>query len=336
MTNVLVEAAAAEGKDALLLNLDETSVAFTLTQPRGHIAWEKTALDRVRPTVKVTKAQKRTAMTHACIIAADPEVQSCLPQYLVGNENIIKAGEIDALRESLPANVFLFRRKTGWMKEPMMLKLLDELAASLAPWTASRRPILLLDAASVHMTEAVQDRAQALGIWLSVIAGGLTWLLQPADVRTFRLYKDKLRRELLKARAASGDGKPTISQWVKATGVVIDTYVKTTNWAPAFRECGVAGSQTDVSPFIRRTVGEDTLSKITPGVPSTADLKMLWSCTALMNAELLAVQHLPPPPALPPPPPAEGLPVPKRRLSRRTSAAELLADVSESGGETLE
>jgi hypothetical protein len=94
------------------------------------------------------------------------------------------------------AEAYLCAQESGWQDGQNMLRWID---AILVPYLQEKVqgriiPIhLLLDHFSVHWTEAVQERLQALGVTCHKVPAGCTGLVQPIDVGIGKPFKDRVR-----------------------------------------------------------------------------------------------------------------------------------------------
>ena len=81
------------------------------------------------------------------------------------------------------------------------------LAATLAPFSATRQLILLFDAVPLHLADEVFDELRLRSIWFLVIPARVTWLLQPLDTHAFATHKRYLNMSFQHTIVA-GDGTP--------------------------------------------------------------------------------------------------------------------------------
>ena len=130
------------GKPLLRINLDETRIPFHHTLPRGMRAkHQKTKLCGLLPRRRklvqnVGLGKQRAGFTHVAMICDDVSLQPRLPQILIGNESLFPAATIGALQGTLPPNIHLWRRKSGWVTKGLMQEILKELGAALGVLTA--------------------------------------------------------------------------------------------------------------------------------------------------------------------------------------------------------
>ena len=74
-----------DGKAALRINMDETSVCLWQGGGKGTVICRKRrAPDGPEPAERVSRAKRRACLTHVAFICDRPELQPILPQVLVG------------------------------------------------------------------------------------------------------------------------------------------------------------------------------------------------------------------------------------------------------------
>jgi hypothetical protein len=131
------------------------------------------------------------------------DVQARLPQFFVGNEHVFPKGELEAAILNKPDTVHFWREKSGWCTVELMCRVLVLIAKVLREFT-DVQPIILWDAAAVHVHRQVLWQAVQLKLWLCCIPAGTTFVLQPLDTHCFAAYKRYLRngwRRLLGQRS---------------------------------------------------------------------------------------------------------------------------------------
>lgn len=92
----------------------------------------------------------------------------------------------------IPNNVCVSASKNGWMTSEKMFEWLRRV------WGRNIddvRRLIILDRATVHTANAVQERVRELDTDMVYIPGGCTHLLQPADRSWCKPFKDRLRRQ---------------------------------------------------------------------------------------------------------------------------------------------
>ena len=178
-----LEAKAPEGKRILLLNLDETSLCLHQGRQKGIICLDrKTWRSLAQP---IPHALRRSYISYVSIICDSEAIQRILPQFLIGNAAVVKRRSMPELVRKLSPNVHLWRRKSAWVNERVMLDILRHLHSALRPYLGELQPILLSDAAPPHTTPLVFRMARRLCIWPLTVPATLTWLLQPLDTHGF-------------------------------------------------------------------------------------------------------------------------------------------------------
>ena len=137
-----------EGKKALLLNLDESSICTFMGKSVGNLfAWKGIAQ-------KASRGQQRTYLSYVAIICDDPILQTGLPQFIVANKRTLSERQAVRLRSAGPANIHLLREKSAWVNADILAQIIGALAGALAPYTGTLQPILLFDACRPHVTRS--------------------------------------------------------------------------------------------------------------------------------------------------------------------------------------
>ena len=255
-----------EPLEPLMLNLDETAVAYYHGDQRGNlVAYKRARRDGPEPVQRVSRRQLRGCLTHVAIIADRADVQAVLPQVLLGNESMLPARVVRAMEGTLPPNVIVKRAKSSWTNIPTMVWVLDLVARALEPWRATHQPILLMDCARQHLHESVARAAKRRGLWLAFVPAGLTWLLQPCDTHVFLRYKRHLRRGYAAARSTSEDGRVTVATWLQLIAATIREVLQGNRWQLAFVQTGLDGTQAGLSSYVCKELGP------LPALPAPSD-----------------------------------------------------------------
>ena len=115
------------------------------------------------------------------------------------------------------------------------------------------QPILLLDAAHIHIHREVLEEAMKLKLWMCCVPACTTWLLQPLDMHCLAQYQRYLRhawRRLLQA------GPVSFEAWVKLLGVASNSFINGRRWDRAFEANGLLGDRSNLSNALKeRLVG---------------------------------------------------------------------------------
>ena len=146
-----------QGKEPLLINLDETSVPVVFTGGKGNIvavrgkhAW------RTMPRQRLGRAQQRMFFTHVGIICNKPEIQPLLPQVIFVGAHTISLTEWRDVTANLPGNVYVKRMPKGWNNTTQHRIIIRILGMILRQFTATMQPILSFDAAPLHLAPEVK------------------------------------------------------------------------------------------------------------------------------------------------------------------------------------
>lgn len=263
--------AASFAKEPVFINLDETSVARAWPQVRGNIVKPRLWFRKGRgPAAKAKLKTIRTAVTHVALVCHKPEVQAVLPQIFIGNEVAFPAGEL--LTCSKPSVVQFWRSKSSWNSVEHMQRVIREIAAVFVAFP-SMQPILILDAAPIHLHTSVLEQGMKSSVWLACVPAGLTWLLQPLDTHVFSLYKAWLRNNF---RAMLAEGPVSAQQWLQLLGKGATTFLRGRRWHRAFEADGIIGSRDKLSSNLQDYVPAAP-SNFVPAAapPSEEDLQLI-------------------------------------------------------------
>jgi hypothetical protein len=174
------------------MNLDETCVSFAPEMRSGLIVVRSAHLARTL----VRKQDTRTNLTYTAVICDDPDAQRLMPHFIIGNESQITSQSLQVLRSTGAANVHVWRsEESSWNTSSLMQRMLQVIGDALSH-RADIQPVLILDVAPSHITNAVMRKAQALGIWLVYVPAQITHLVQPLDTHAFANFKAWLRRHM--------------------------------------------------------------------------------------------------------------------------------------------
>ena len=180
------------GKQLLLVNMDETSVAAFHGSQLGNVM--RCNEGEEEPIQWATRGTRRTCFTHSAFICNNARIQKKLPQLLLVNEHTITIPQYNRLLERRPWNVYIKRVKSAWMNEELTAILVGVLKEHLKDELAQFDIMLFLDAARIHCARRVILACNHHGIRLLLVPAQLTWLLQPCDTHLFVNYKHYMRR----------------------------------------------------------------------------------------------------------------------------------------------
>ena len=111
--------------------------------------------------------------------------------------------------------------------------------------------VLLMDAASQHISKDVLMHARRLNVILIMIPGKLTWLLQPLDVSVFRVLKDVYKQSLLRQRMCHEQGIVTMEGRHAALNATIHEVLVQKDWSNAFDKVGALGDFSNLRKSIQ-------------------------------------------------------------------------------------
>lgn len=247
-------------------------MARSWPQVRGNVVRPQLWFQRGRgPAAKANLKTIRTAVTHVALVCHKPEIQAVLPQIFIGNEVGFPAGELETFAK--PAVVQFWREKSSWNSTLHMQRVLQEIAAVFVSFP-TMQPIVILDAAPIHLHASVLEQGMKSSVWLACVPAGLTWLLQPLDTHVFALYKAWLRNNF---RAKLGQGPVSVQQWLQLLSQGATTFLGGRCWDRAFEADGIIGSRQKLSAHLQDFAPMQAAPGVIPCVnpPSEEDLQLI-------------------------------------------------------------
>ena len=265
------------------MNLDETSVSVGHAGQRGVVLPTRTAADVV--LVK-QKNPHRGALTHVAVICDDPALQPVLPQFIIGNEHLVRKIDLDVALGFLLPNVYLLRQKSGWVDTPVFCQILQVLKGAILTTRLRRRVLLLLDACPVHLHPLSLQTARRLGIRLCIIPTKMTWLLQPLDSHVFAKYKYYIRQAYTGEQLRSPTGFVTTLQVVRLINDAIRYILQGSAWASSFDHNGYGSLQQQSSARVLKVV-RSIPNTHTPALPTLSELERILPKKRMINRDVL-------------------------------------------------
>jgi len=169
----------------------------------------------------------------------------------------------------------------------------------MAPFLAVFQPILVFDAAQLHLADEVLAELNNLRIWYVVVPALMTWLLQPLDTHGFQMYKRYLKQRFQDANAA-GPTPPLSVLMIRLVCGAIRDVLQGVRWTTSFRKDGFGAQQREVSSYIRNELEFESLPDYPSEAPTAASLRFLWPRNRIANVEAVML-GMPPRPADPAP-----------------------------------
>ena len=316
------------GKSVLKLNLDETSFCLFQGAAKGALMVTKRRLrDRLPDLAQNASAsRRRTCLTHIGLICDRRDLQSLLPQVIIGNERTFSATDWAALNAARPDKVVLVRQKSAWNNSELMVRVVRLIASVLSPYLHEVQPVLLMDAHKVHIARAVLEACVASGIWPVIVPAKMTWLLQPCDTHAFSKLKLHLRAvsyPKARASAVAADGSLSVFEFLAALYDTIRVVLVGMAWEGAFVQDGYGRDQAWLSKSVLRHLEYDQRPAAPCEQPSLGQLQFCFpKGWAVPLATLRKVFQASPLPAATAGPAAVGrLLTPRRRSSYAASVA---------------
>lgn len=226
-------------KRPLLLNLDETSLKFFYEPARG-LRINAAAARKLKAPLKrhATRRQQRRALSYVSIICDDPALQARIPQILLVASAMLSPAMLEGLRGRLADNVFIWRRKSGWVNNDVFVEILTHVGRSLQDVAPDRQPILMMDAHKVHFSSPVLRCTAKFNMFTLIFPASCTHVFQMLDTDVFARFKLFFRRGLQERMAMSPNADLDTEVVLEEMNAAISTIVNSLDWSATFRKNG--------------------------------------------------------------------------------------------------
>ena len=131
------------------MNLDETPVPVSYAHLRGNVIRTDRRCAARQPA---TRADLRLYFTLVAMICTDPELQPLLPQVILVGDKVLRKQDEAAVKASLPDNVYLLRRRSGWNNAQTQAEIVTLARHALGAHLERYQVIWLSDACKSHLS----------------------------------------------------------------------------------------------------------------------------------------------------------------------------------------
>jgi hypothetical protein len=276
------ESAPAERKP-LLINLDETSLAYAFTGASGTVICAKhLPPEIVDATEDADMSDTHGHVTYVSMVTHETHLQPLLPQILIGNEHCFTKKLLAEVKPHVPANFVLLRKKSAWNCHETMRNILSHLAKALRDVIPKRHVILLLDVHRSHIHSSIFSLSRRYGIRLIYVPAKLTFLLQPLDTHVFAFFK-RMLLDAWREEKASCEGAITKKRWLLMIFRCVRKVLQGTRWTHAFHATGALGHQAEVSPKVFFRMGCKVMPTVPAGPPTQQEVVAIFPRGSKIN-----------------------------------------------------
>jgi hypothetical protein len=221
------------GRRPLIINMDETSLAYHIAGLKG------TVVKGARGRDQASLSELRGHVSYLAAITDDAEIQPLLPQVLIGNAHKFTLQTLRAVAPKLPQQVHLWREKTAWNTYVCMRRYIALLSKALGSILQARFVILLLDCAKVHFHPSISRLAAQKGLRLVYVPAKMTSFLQPCDTHLFSIFKHTLQESWRRRKSEVLGGVVSTQDWISVICNTVEKVVVGQSWQRAFLQDGV-------------------------------------------------------------------------------------------------
>ena len=241
-----------------------------------------------------SRKQQRACITHVAFICDNAEIQTRLPHVFIGNQNVLTAKTVRRLQsQTLNSNVFLWRRKSAWVNDLVLIEILELLRKALEPFQARYQAILLWDALKSHLSPRVLRAAARAALWTIIVPAKLTWLLQPADTHCFAKYKAFLRKRYLEMSSDTSTGTVSLEEILLSMNAAVRLVFQKTRWAESFTQNGFGDGQQRVRRAILEHLQWSHCPTTPKVLPSLSGFVAVWPQRLNVPIDALFAAFLP-------------------------------------------
>jgi len=260
-------------KQALHINIDETSVKVEMDVRYGHVSNNAKKLEKNNSLRRrMSKSRQRTAYSFVAVLCDVEEVQRVLPQFIVVNGKQCTKAVYNALQERRPDNIVLWRRSSAWLNVLTVCHVLRDIHRSLSAFLSTYQVILCMDSCKTHINPKVWQACSRLGFMMYPIPPKTTAILQPLDIYVFAQLKQSLRHAYQTSCIDIAASSCTLGMSVLLLMEVVPKVLLSRCWRPAFEHLGHVGNQHDLSKKVHQSMSLTEAPCIPATFPTLVDL----------------------------------------------------------------
>ena len=167
----------------------------------------------------------------------------------------LPARQVAAVEAALPHQFTVVRQRSGWNNADLTADILRSLAQRLRAWDPRVQPIVLMDAARLHLHKKVLSTCAREHVWPIIIPPRHTHLLQPLDVDGLAAFDFQLKRDYQHARTMKSRGEISIVDFAKCVGTAFETSLRHRDWNKIFARVGFGRHQQNLKECVRNAIG---------------------------------------------------------------------------------
>ena len=278
-----------DGKEPLLVNMDETSIRLHQSHGEGHLVHIAAVQKQSSRSLvqDVSRQALRGSLTLVAFICNDPSAQSALPQVLIVSRALMTERVAQQVSATLPPNVLLWRCAKAWVTSVVMVRLMALLRERLVSLQGRRQILLYFDAYRAHWTTQALRAMARSNFMYCLIPAKLTWVLQPLDSHIFGNFKHCLKVKCQMGQTLKANGKLDSLLLIKSVCDCIIEVLEGRPWLKAFEETGLIGSQAKVSKRVLAQLGMHSMPSVSNEMPKLQHLQVLFPAHAYIPIDSL-------------------------------------------------
>ena len=259
------------GRPVVVVNMDETMLSNVKAWKRGVVCSK--VLDGPAGGGSIFKQSSMGRTSLIACVASHPGMQRHLPQVRLPRAR--EPGKLPSREsrknfEDAGYPQAAWHGDNGWNTTKSMSWWLRRLKTCRDKHASGHGLVLVMDAASMHLSDAIVKLAAQLQIILVIIPARMTWALQPCDTHVFAALKRCIRNLEFEAQASEGRRGVAPLRRVLMHGQAIRKVLVETDWSRTMARSGLTGSIASVRPALAILLdGQD----LAPREPSLSEMQ---------------------------------------------------------------
>ena len=260
------------------INLDETCCRLCTEATKGAVAIgrNRSRKEALIGEHKASLSARRSAVTLVASVCDDSEIQSVLPQIILGNERVLAKADARKINAEPDARVYCLRQKSGWVNKEILANIIELMGIALKPWQETRFFLLCMDACPCHCSTQVVRACNKAGLRVFYVAASMTSILQPCDTHVFARLKRFLRSGMEILRLQSETGETETSEVLQLISQAVQDVLHRYDWKEAFGRTGLRDQQREVSKSTLQKLQWAEAPMISSALPSLPQLQQVY------------------------------------------------------------
>ena len=278
-------------RNVVVINMDETGVSNVKEARSGYVISRAGSASLNNAGSCKSKSHPRCSVLAS--ICDDSALQSSMPQIFLPRQRQGRppSREMQGVFTAAGTPVEAWHGSSGFVTTECVLAYLTCVRRAVRRVRPEATIVLVFDTCGAHINARVFRKARLLGIYIILIPGRMTWVLQPLDTHVFAQLKRCLRVGLQKARLQQPTGALPYHASMEVSAACVREVLVNRDWSAVMKRSGL--SQADVplrSNLAQLLEGEN----VQPQAPNVEELATITGGSSSWASRLrtLLLAHL--------------------------------------------